>query len=450
MGGLGAGMPFSSSSSRGMSATMELDDIKPNIIVILTDDLGYADLGCYGQRLISTPNIDRMAAEGMRFTQCYTGSPVCAPSRCVMMTGLHAGRAKVRDNFAKRGGLLILGDGPPQRRVSLDRQDVTVAEVLKEAGYATGGTGKWGLGEAGTEGTPNRKGFDEWFGYLNQRRAHNHFPEFLWRDEEQVQVPENQGGRKRVYSHDLFTDFALRFIDQNRDGPFFLYVAYTLPHAAYEVPEPCLYADRGLPPEAAVYASMLSRIDRDVGRIMRLLKKLRIDGKTIVFFCSDNGAARRWDGLFDSCGPLRGKKGDLYEGGIRTPMIVRWPGHIPAGRSSDAVWHFADFMPTLAELAGADAPRKIDGRSVTSLLKGAPSSERSLYWEHYGRGFEQAAQIGDWKAVRRGAGNLELYHLPTDLSEQRDVAETHPELVRRFEEFLEESHTDSPFWPIDR
>lgn len=425
----------------------------PNIIFILADDLGYADLGCYGQKHIRTPNIDRLATEGMRFTQCYTGSPICAPSRCVLMTGKHTGHCRVRGNFAKVGGVLVLDNGPPQRRVPLEPGDITVAEVLKQANYVTGAVGKWGLGEPGTDGVPNRQGFDEWFGYLNQRRAHTYYPPFLWRNEEKVVLEGNQGGQRKQYSHDLFTEFALDFIRRHRDKPFFLYLAYTIPHARYEIPSIEPYADRPWSYQAKVYAAMVTRLDRDVGRIMALLSELGLDEHTLIFFCSDNGAARRWDGLFDSCGPLRGKKGQLYEGGIRTPMIVRWRGRIPANVVSDQVWYFADFMPTVAELVGVKAPSDIDGVSILPTLLGEEQSlnERFLYWEHFGSGFQQAVRVGNWKAIRSNLGKpLELYNLAVDVGERHNVAEQHPDVVERIEAYLKTARTDSENWPLPK
>jgi len=421
---------------------------RPNIIFVLADDLGYRDLGCYGQPRILTPNIDRMAAEGVRFTQCYAGSPVCAPSRSVLMTGQHTGHTRVRDNFAKKGGIVVLDNGPPQRRVGLEREDITVAQILKEAGYATGITGKWGLAEPGTPGLPTRKGFDEWFGYLNQRRAHTYYPPFLWRNEEKVLLQGNQDGGRRQYSHDMFTDFALDFIRRHADEPFFLYLPYTIPHQEYDVPDLGPYGDEDWPPEAKAYAAMVSRLDRDVGRIMEMLRDLGIYRSTVTFLSSDNGAARTWDGIFDSGGRLRGTKGSLYEGGIRTPMVVHWPGHFPPG-VSDAVWYFADFLPTAAELARAKPPEDLDGVSVLPTLLGREQrlDRRCLYWEYYGGGFQQAVRFGNWKAIRRGE-RLELYDLARDLGETNDLAEENLNIVRSMLGRMDESHTPSKNWPV--
>ncbi|MHC4623879.1 MAG: arylsulfatase [Planctomycetota bacterium] len=414
---------------------------RPNVIFIMADDLGYADLGCYGQRQIKTPNLDRMAAEGTRFTQCYAGSTVCAPSRSVLMTGRHTGHTTVRGNSSKLVG-----------RIPLEAQDLTVAELLKQAGYATGITGKWGLGEPDTTGVPNRQGFDEWFGYLNQRHAHGYYPEYLWRNQEKVVLEGNTQGRREQYSHDLFTDFALDFIGRHKDGPFFLYLPYTIPHAKYQIPSTEPYTDKPWPQDAKVHAAMITRMDRDIGRIMNLLKDQGIDRKTLVFFCSDNGAAKRWDGIFDSSGLLRGHKRDMYEGGIRTPMIARWPGNVPAGRTSNAVWYFADVLPTLAELVGVVPPEKIDGISVLPSLLGSKqrTDDRFLYWEFFERGFQQAVRWRDYKAVRLSPGEpLELYDLSTDLGEKNNIAGRRPDVVAKIEAYLETARTDSPNWPVN-
>ena len=445
-----AGVALSSAFASNTVAEDKRSD-KPNIIFIMADDLGYNDLGCYGQEKIQTQNIDKIAAEGIRFTQCYTGSTVCAPSRSVLMTGQHTGHTRVRGNTGKMGGVLVLDNGPPQRRVPLEPEDVTVAEVLKQAGYATGITGKWGLAEPETAAVPNRKGFDEWFGYLNQRRAHTYYPPYLWRNEEKVIYEENKDDQRGQYSHDLFTEFALDFAREHKDEPFFLYLPYTVPHARYEIPSTEPYTNEPWPEDAKVHAAMITRMDRDVGRIMALLKETGIDDQTIVFLCSDNGAARFWEGIFDSSGPLHGKKGDLYEGGIRTPMIVRWPGQIPAGVVSDVAWYFADFLPTAAELVGVKPPSNIDGVSVLPTLLGKNQNleSRFLYWEHFGGGFQQAVRVGNWKAVRAGLDKpLELFDLAADLGEKHNVAAQQPDVVRKIESYLETARTDSECWPF--
>ena len=421
---------------------------RPNIVLIMADDMGYADAGCYGQKQIRTPNIDRLASEGMRFTQCYTGSAVCAPSRSVLMTGLHTGHTRVRGNFGRHG---VVGLGGGKGRVPLLDEDVTVAEVLHDVGYRTGITGKWGLGEPSTNGTPNKQGFDSWFGFLNQRRAHNHYPEYLWLNENKFDLTGNSLDQEQLYSHDLFTGHALNFIRVNRREPFFLYVPYTVPHARFQVPDLGIYEDKAWPNDAKAYAAMISRMDADVGRIVTLLKESDIDRRTMIFFCSDNGAANRYDGLFDSSGPLRGRKRDMYEGGLRTPMIVRWPGKIAAGTTSDLVWSFADVLPTLAEAAGAEAPERLDGQSVMPTLLGNEQdlANRFLYWEFHEQKFHQASRWRDWKAVRSGVSlPIELYDLSKDPGETTNVAETNPETIARFEDYFATARVASENWPI--
>jgi arylsulfatase A-like enzyme len=444
------------------SATNFSAQTKPNIIFIQADDLGYGDLSCYGQRKFKTPNIDRLAAEGMRFTQYYAGSTVCAPSRSALMTGQHTGHTRIRGNA----------------RYPLAPEDVTVAEVLKSApgapagGYHTALIGKWGLGEAGTTGVPNRQGFDYFFGYLNQRHAHNYYPTFLWRDEERVKlrnvVPDEDAegsgnSTNRVdYTHDLIAEESLKFIEGNSGGPFFLYLAFTIPHAnneaknkGMEVPDLGEFANKDWPDQEKAKAAMITRMDRDVGRLMALLKKLGIDDNTLVFFTSDNGPHREGGAdpdFFDSNGPLRGIKRDLYEGGIRVPMIARWPKRIKAGAKSDQVWAHWDFLPTAAEVAGVKPPDKIDGISMFNALLGRRQRNHEfLYWEFHERGFSQAVRTGDWKAVRNSPDSpLELYDLKTDLGEQNNVAAKHPEVVKKIEEYLKTARTESELWPIGK
>jgi arylsulfatase A-like enzyme len=432
---------------------------RPNIIFIQADDLGYGDLSCYGQRKFKTPNIDRLAAEGLRFTRYYAGSTVCAPSRSALMTGQHTGHTRIRGNA----------------RHPLLPEDVTVAEVLKStpgAGYKTALIGKWGLGEAGTTGVPNRQGFDYFFGYLNQRHAHNYYPTFLWRDEERIKlrnvVPdEDEEGSgvstNRVdYTHDLIVEESLKFIERNSGGPFFLYLALTIPHAnneaknkGMEVPDLGEFASEDWPDQEKAKAAMITRMDRDVGRLMASLKKLGIDDNTLVFFTSDNGPHREGGvdpDFFDSNGPLRGIKRDLYEGGIRVPMIARWPKRIKAGAKSDQVWAHWDLLPTVAEIAGVKPPANIDGISMLNALVGKRQRNHEfLYWEFHERGFSQAARMGDWKAVRKSPDfPLELYDLKNDLGEQDDVAVKHPEVVKKIEDYLKIARTESELWPIGK
>ena len=419
--------------------------VLPRIIFVMADDMGPADIGPYGQKVIRTPNIDRMAAEGIRFTAAYAGASVCAPSRSVLMTGKHLGHTRVRGNSAPVGGVL---DHNKARRVPLEPEDVTVAQVLKARGYITAITGKWGLGEPGSTGEPNLKGWDEWFGFLNQNHAHTHYPDYLWRNQQKVPIEANRDGRRQQHSHELFTNFAFDFIRRRHAQPFFLYLTYTLPHQEMAVPSLGEYADRPWTENEKVHAAMIDMIDRDMGRLFGLLQELRIDDQTIVLFCSDNGGERRHDGRFDSNRGLRGRKGDVYEGGLRTPMLVRWPGRTPRGATSDLPWTFADVMPTLADLAGAAVPPDIDGMSVLPAIQGRNQQvDRMLYWEQYSGGFQQAVRWGRWKGIRRDGKPFELYDLGADPEEKQNLTAGNTEIVRRISEYMDGAHVPSPNWP---
>jgi arylsulfatase A-like enzyme len=436
-------------SALATSALAPAQEIKPNIILIVADDLGYGDLGCYGQKQISTPNIDSLAAEGMRFTQAYAGSTVCAPSRCAMMTGLHTGHARTRGNKFPD--------------LHLRPSDVTIAEVLKKAGYRNGIVGKWSLGGIGTTGYPLRKGFDEWFGFLSQTHAHNYYPEHLLDGEREFLLRGNFGAFRKEYAHDLFTERAFNFIRRDDSRPFFLNVCYTIPHAnnemgrdtgnGMEVPSDAPYSDRQWPQQEKNFAAMIHRMDADVGRLLGELKSSGKDRNTLVMFTSDNGPHQEGGHspkFFESSGPLRGIKRDMYEGGIRVPALARWPGRIKAGSVSDQAWAFWDLLPTYAELAGVEAPRNLDGMSMVNALLGRPQQNHEyLYWEFHERGFHQAIRMGDWKAVRFGTGKpVELYDLKSDISERRDVAGKNPDVVKRLEALLASARTESPEWPI--
>ena len=422
---------------------------KPNIIFILADDLGYGDLGCYGQTKIKTPNIDRLAAEGMRFTQFYAGSTVCAPSRSALMTGQHTGHTRIRGN-----------DAYPLRP-----EDVTVAEVLQKAGYKTGAFGKWGLGLANTTGTPNKQGFEEWFGYLSQTHAHDYYPTELFRNDEKMFFDENSGGRKGMYSHDLVTKSATNYVRVTRFFSFFMFLAYTVPHAnnelgkktgnGMEVPSDAPYTKEDWPQPEKNKAAMITRLDRDIGRLIEHLQKLKIDDNTIIFFTSDNGPHKEGGvkpEFFNSSGGLRGIKRDLYEGGIRVPMIVRWPGKIPAGKVSDQIWAFWDFLPTAAEIAGeTNKLSNVDGISMLPTLLGQKQTNQHefLYWEFHEGGTKQAVRMGDWKAVRLAPKKpLDLYNLKTDLAEINNVAAQHSDIVAKIEDYLLTARTESERWPI--
>lgn len=419
---------------------------RPNIIYLMADDMGWGDAGCYGQKQIQTPNIDRLAQEGTRFTDVYAGASVCAPSRCVLMTGLHLGHARVRGNSGMVGGV------GPQGRVPLEPEDVTAAMLLKQAGYVTGMTGKWGLGEPDTTGIPNKKGFDEWFGYLNQQHAHTYYTDYLWKNTERVTLKGNLNGQTNEYSHDLFAEFTLDFVRRHKAQPFFLYLPWTLPHGKYVVPSLESYAKKDWPEDFKIHAAMVTRLDRDLGRLMALLKELDLDEKTVVFFCSDNGGVERREGVLDSVGPFRGQKGAQTEGGLRVPMIVRWPGKVAAGNVSDAPWYFADVLPTLCEIGGAAVSGKVDGLSVLPTILGRAQSElntRMMYWEQYSGGFQQAVRWGKWKGHYFPAREkLELYDLKTDQMESTDFAAQQPEVVRQMREFMTTAHVPSPNWTV--
>lgn len=437
---------------------------KPNIIFIMADDLGYGDLGCYGQQVIQTPRLDQMAQQGMRFTQFYAGCTVCAPSRSVLMTGQHTGHTYVRGN----AGSIIQ---------SLRDEDVTVAEVLKSTGYHTGLIGKWGLGEVDQPGFPLHQGFDSFFGYLNQGHAHNYYPEFLYRNDQRIKLrnevqrpagkpPGFLGGHatKRVdYSHDLFANDALAFVRENAAEPFFLYLALTIPHAnneaqrmvgnGAEVPTFGIYANQEWPDPDKGQAAMITRMDGDVGRLLDLLKELAIDENTLVFFTSDNGPHDESNHnleRFNPSGPLTGIKRSLTEGGVRVPMIARWPGKIKAGTVSEHVGYFADVLPTLIDLTGAKTEVTTDGISFLPTLTGSGKQKEHeyLYWEFYEQGSRQSVRFGDWVAIRQPmfSGSASLFNLKQDIAEQNDLAKQHPELVAKAVAYMEQAHTPNQNW----
>ncbi len=440
----------------------------------MADDLGYGDLGSYGQTQIQTPNLDRMAAEGMRFTDVYAGFTVCAPSRSVLMTGQHTGHTRVRRN------------GTP----GLLPEDVTVAELLKSQGYATALIGKWGLGMEDSPGAPWRQGFDYFYGYLSQGHAHNYYPEFLMRMGDRVPlrnevVPSSRYNgmsgvaTKRIdYSQDLLMDEALGWLEEHSSDPFFLYLALTIPHAnneaggldgggdpgvanvqadlgehleriGMEAPDAGIYSDKDWPGPQKGAAAMISYMDRDVGRIFDALKEHGVDERTLVFFTSDNGPHKEGGNdpfFFDSNGPLQGYKRSLHDGGIRVPMIVRWPGSVPAGRTSDFVWYFADFLPTVAELVGFEAPESIDGTSVLSVLMGGEQEhvDRFLYWGGT-TGNVEAVRWGKWKAVRESPHEpIELFDLSADPGEENDLAKENPATIDAIRDYLDRAVMPQP------
>ena len=422
-------------------------DEKPNIVYIMADELGYYELSCLGNPHLKTPNIDRMASQGVRFTQALAGSSVCAPTRCCLMTGKHSGHTSVRSN----------GGGTPLRA-----GEETIASMLKKVGYATGGFGKWGCGGRGSTGVPEKHGFDEFVGYYDQVHAHSYYPAYIVHNSEELELPGNRGGRSgKTYSHYVIFDRAKKFINDNKDKPFFCYLPITPPHGMFDIPDddPAwqLFKDKTWPEDAKRYAAMVSMVDRNVGEVFDLLKELKLDEKTIVFFCGDNGGA---DYFRDNDHPrgyfganlhpktkveFRGKKGNLYEGGLRIPMIARWPKRIEAGRVSDLLWYFPDVLPTVAELTGAKAPDDIDGLSIVPDLIGEKLAGRKqpqhefLYWE---LGQQTAVRMESWKAIQPGKNaDWELYDLVKDVSEAHNIAEDHPDVLSKMKRLAEQAHT---------
>lgn len=456
----------------------------PNLIFILADDLGYGDLGCFGSQQIQTPRLDRMAAEGMRLTDFYAGTTVCAPSRCVLMTGLHTGHCWVRGNAGKN----------EERKQTLRPDEVTVPSLLKKAGYTTALFGKWGLGELDSTGHPLKQGFDAFYGYLNQMHAHNYFPEFLIDGVERAKLrnepapewlafqrekglPDNGAGwaadgKKLDYAPDLIASRALAWVEAQvrlqkagAPHPFFLYWAMNLPHAnneacralgnGQEVPDLGIYADKPWPDPDKGQAAMVTRLDRDTGRLFDKLRELGIDEQTLVLFTSDNGPHKEGGNnpdFFRASGPFQGLKRSLYEGGIRVPTIARWPGKIPAGTSSSHVAYFGDLMATACELAGLQVPAGRDSISFLPALMGNPKPPPHpyLYWEFYEQGSRQAVRFGPWKAIRQPMlqGPVQLFRLDKDPGETRDLAQNHPEKVQEAIRYLEEAHVNHPDWQV--
>ncbi len=461
---------------------------KPNIVFILADDLGYRELGSFGQKLIKTPHLDQLAKQGMRLTQHYCGNAVCAPSRCVLMTAKHPGHAIVRSNKGT----------PPEGQWPIPDSEVTLAEVLQQQGYVTGAFGKWGLGGPESSGRPLKQGFNRFFGYNCQSHAHSYYPSYLWSDEKHVVLNNNppvpghaslaKGAdpanpksydqfKGQDYAPDRINAQALEFVRQHKNEPFFLYYPTVIPHVALHVPDaelkPYLKLGWDDPPftrakgygytphftPRAAYAAMITRMDRYIGNVLDLLDELGLADNTIVVFSSDNGTThlkQEVDYLFfKSVGELRGLKGSLYEGGVRVPTLVRWPGHVQQSSSSDYISGFEDWMPTFLDLIGAKnaVPKNIDGISIAPTLLGKSQSERPfLYREFTGYGGQQTIRVGDWKAVRqklrKGKIKTELYNIAEDISEKNDVANQHPEIVARLEKLMKQQHVPSDVFPL--
>ena len=479
-----------------LASAFSAEPVRPNIVFILADDLGYGEIGCFGQTKIKTPHLDKLAAEGMRLTQHYSGNAVCAPSRCVLMTGKHPGHAFIRDN---RGT-------PPEGQYPIPAETITLPKLLGQAGYVCGGFGKWGLGGPGSDGEPLKQGMHRFFGFNCQSVAHNHYPTHLWDDNKQVRLDNpafsaNQTLAKdldprdpasysqfmgKEFAQDRIMEQALKFVRDNRERPFFLYVPSTIPHVAIQVPDDSLseylgqfeetpyVGNKGYLPHRtprAAFAAMITRLDRDVGRIVALVRELGLEENTLFVFSSDNGPLDHdYQGLagtdgrfFNSAGPLRGQKGSLYEGGFRVPTIARWKGKIPAGTTRERVSGFEDWLPTLLEVAGAkdSTPKQIDGISLVPTLLGQSQPERPfLYREFPGYGGQQIVRIGDWKGVRQNlkpAGKdkdkkpsltIELYNLKDDLAESKNVATEHPDIVAQIERLMRDQHTPSAEFPL--
>lgn len=422
---------------------------RPNIVYIMADELGYFELSCLGNPNIQTPRIDQMNREGIRFTQALAGSSVCAPTRCCLMSGKHSGHTSVRTN----------GGGTPMRA-----GEETVASILKDAGYATGGFGKWGCGGRGSTGVPEKHGFDVFLGYYDQVHAHSYYPPYIVRNSEEVPLKNNRGGSDgETYSHYVIVDEAMNFIRENKDQPFFCYMPITPPHGIFDIPDSdpawAIYKDKEWPEQAKRYAAMVTMVDRQVGEVLDLLKELSLDENTIVFFCGDNGGndyfkdkehPRGFHGA--NVNPatgveFRGTKGTLYEGGLRIPMTVRWPGKIASGRVSDLLWYFPDVLPTVADLTGAKTPDDVDGMSILPELIGEEAAGRKqnsheyLYWEI---GTQVAIRMEDWKAVQPGAKRgWELYNLDNDLSEEKNVANDHPQILTQLRLLAAEAHDEA-------
>jgi arylsulfatase A len=421
---------------------------KPNIIFILSDDLAQGDIGVYGQKLIRTPNLDRMAAEGTRFTQAYCGTTVCAPSRTSLITGLHSGRSPIRANREIQ----------PEGQKPLPAETMTIAQILKSAGYATGCVGKWGMGMFDTTGSPLRKGFDRFYGYNCQRHAHSYFPAYLYDQDRRIELAGNDGKKARaIFAQNLIQREAEQFIRDNKAKPFFLYYAITLPHGNHEIDDLGAYKDMPWTPTQKAYAAQVTRLDADVGRLFALLKELGLDDDTLVMAAGDNGSSFAPDSemgkLFDQASNgLRGYKRSLYEGALRQAAFARWPGKIPAGRVSHEPWAFWDFLPTAAELADVKVPAelKTDGLSLVSFLQGGPAPKRDyFYWELHEAQSLQAVRWGDWKAVRNGPqAKVEIYDLKADSAERNNLAAAHPELVEKALALFKEAHVADPDWPL--
>ena len=466
---------FSKKNKHLVKNKVVLNEMQPNIIYILADDLGYGDLSCYGQEKFKTPNIDKLASQGMLFSQHYSGSTVCAPSRSALLTGMHTGHTAVRGNKEMQ----------PEGQYPIPDDTYTIAEVMKKSGYVTGAFGKWGLGFPGSEGDPISQGFDEFYGYNCQRLGHHYYPDHLWSNNDSIVLKGNAGQLKEVYAPSLIHEKTLEFIEKNQSKPFFLYVASVIPHAELAAPEALMkkYRNKFLPekkfkgvdngPEYrkgsyasqneahATFVAMIDLLDQQVGEIMNKVKELGIDDNTIIIFTSDNGPHKEGGAdpkYFNSNGPLRGTKRDLYEGGIRVPMIAKWSGKIKAGSTTDHISAFWDVFPTFSDVAGVEIPKNIDGISFLPELLGNYKNQVEhayLYWEFHEKGGRQAIRMGDWKAVKYNVLEtpnkpMILYNLFNDIGEKNNVANKFPEVVKQIESLFQEARTPSDVFTFNQ
>ena len=419
---------------------------QPNVIYILSDDLGYGEVGYNGQKMIQTPELDRLAANGMRFTDHYCGNAVCAPSRASLLTGKHPGHAYIRSN----------SPGYPDGQTPITEDTETLGKLMQRAGYKTACIGKWGLGSFNNSGNPNTQGFDLFYGYTDQRKAHNYYPEYLWLNGEK-QFLDNGKGKQHDYSHDLFTEKAISYIKENKDAPFFMYLAYTIPHLKWQVPDLAQYKDKDWPEKMKIQAAMVSRMSKDIGTIANLLEELGIDKNTLIMFNSDNGAHGKGGSLefFQTSGALRGIKRKMYDGGVRSPMFAYWPDSIEAGVTNDHISAFWDMLPTFSELTGEPIKGETDGISMLPTLLGKQKKQKQhhyLYWELYEGKPNCAVRYGKWKAVvldRRNGLNIELYDVKVDPSELVNVAKKFPVVVREIVAMMQKAHVKNAFWDVD-
>lgn len=442
------------SSFAVQSQAKEPKDTRPNIVFILADDMGYGDLSCYGNKIIKTPNIDKLAENGMRFTQAYAGSAVSSPSRCSLLTGKHTGHATIRDNFAKQGGITGLKNGNTIRRANILPEDTTIATILSASGYKTCLVNKWHLDGFNPKATPLNRGFDEFYGWLVNNDASNlpyYYPALRYFNRELKEVPENKNNARGIHDSDLSVNQSIDFIERNKKNPFFLYLAFDVPHEPYVINDLGVYKSMNLTETAKLYASLITHTDNAIGRLINYLEKNNLRENTIIIFTSDNGGATMAPHNELNCNAgLKGRKAQLYEGGIKEPFIFNFPKKIKRGQIKNNLIYFPDVMPTLAEYAHAKLPQNIDGISIKPLLEGKKQNtdNRILYWEFPGT--QVAVRKAKWKAVsvKKGA-ELELYNISKDPLEQYNLAQKYPEILNELKSEIKKQHTPSAYWPID-